>query len=367
MRLAIDVTPLIGAKTGVGVATAGIVEALSTRPDLDIAGYALTWRGRDELHLDHVLPSSVRLPRLPMAARPLRHLWTRSDLPPIELWTGRVDIVHGTNYVVPPARRARRLATVYDLTFLRFPEMCTADTLAYPALIKRAVERGAWIHTSSHAIAAEIADAFPGSADRIGVVPLGVDPLVAPGGEPAYPYPYVLALGTVEPRKGLPTLVAAFDEVAASVPDVRLVVAGPDGWGIREFNSSVDRSPHRDRIVREGFVSGERRAALLAGATVFAYPSVYEGFGLPPLEAMSLGVPVVASTAGSLPEVLGDAAVTVAPGDVAGLAGALSRLLGDDAERAELSVRGRAQASRYSWDACGAGLATLYEAVWRDR
>lgn len=366
MRLAIDVTPLIGARTGVGVATAGIIGALATRLDLDITGYALTWRGRDDLR-SQGLPASVRLPRLPMAARPLRQVWTRADLPPIEMWTGAVDVVHGTNYVVPPSRRAGRLVTVYDLTFLHYPEMCTADTLAYPGLIRRAVARGAWVHTSSQAIAAEIADAFPAAADRIGVVPLGLDPLVAPSGEPVHPFPYVLALGTVEPRKGLPTLVAAFDEVAGAFPDLRLVIAGPDGWGTREYDASVGRSAFRDRILREGFVSDERRSALLAGATVFAYPSVYEGFGLPPLEAMSLGVPVVASTAGSLPEVLGDAAAMVAPGDVGGLAGALGRLLGDDTGRAELAARGRGHAARYSWDACGSGLASLYEAVERGR
>lgn len=339
-----------------------MLDALAAKTSLTLYPYALTWRGRDELTAGS-LPSGMSLPRWPMAARPLRNMWRHSDRPRIERWTGPIDLVHGTNYVVPPSGAAQ-LATVYDLTFLHHPEMCTADTLEYPSLIRRSLRRGAWIHTSSHAIALEIREAFPEVGQRIGVVPLGLHPIeLGIEQPPPHPWPYVLALGTIEPRKGLPDLVRAFGEMAPEHPELRLVVAGPDGWGIEEFDAAVAASPVKDRIIREGFVDGSRRSALLRHAAVFAFPSRYEGFGLPPLEAMSAGVPVVATTAGSLGEVLGGAARTAAPGDIEALANALDQVITDEALRDDLVERGRLHVRQFTWERCGEGLTALYETV----
>src|SRR5947209_3258652 len=142
LRVALDATPLLGTRTGVGAFTAGTLEALSEHTSLELLAFALTWRGRGDL--DVVLPLGVKRVQRPMAARPLRFAWRHVDAPSIERWTGRVDVVHGTNFVVPPARRAARVVTVHDLTPLRYPELCTRDTLAYPDLLRRAVRRGAW-------------------------------------------------------------------------------------------------------------------------------------------------------------------------------------------------------------------------------
>jgi glycosyltransferase involved in cell wall biosynthesis len=158
-------------------------------------------------------------------------------------------------------------------------------------------------------------------------------------------------------------LVRAFDELAGSHPDLELVVAGPPGWDEERLAEAVRASPYRDRIRRLGWVADA--ASLLAGAQVFVYPSLYEGFGLPPLEAMALGVPVVATSAGAVPEVVGDAAVLVAPGDPAALAGAVERLLSDGAARAELVAAGVRRAGRFTWEACAEGLAGAYHEVAR--
>jgi alpha-1,3-rhamnosyl/mannosyltransferase len=174
---------------------------------------------------------------------------------------------------------------------------------------------------------------------------------------------YVLAIGTIEPRKNLPGLVRAFDLVAKTDPDVRLVIAGADGWGVDALDHAVAVSPFAGRIVRLGYVSDADHADLLAGASVLAYPSLYEGFGHPPFEAMAAGVPVVTTTAGSLPEVVGDAAELVPPGDEAALADALTRVLTDDALRAELVARGRRRAGAFPWSTAIDNFVGLYRRV----
>jgi alpha-1,3-rhamnosyl/mannosyltransferase len=139
------------------------------------------------------------------------------------------------------------------------------------------------------------------------------------------------------------------------------VIAGQDGWGADALTTTIEHVDHRDRVVRLGWVDDRTRADLLAGASVFAYPSRYEGFGLPPLEAMTAGTAVVATRTGALPEVLGDAAVLVAPGDADALADALANVLTNEAARDALIERGRRQAAQYSWDACARGVVHLYE------
>jgi glycosyltransferase involved in cell wall biosynthesis len=299
-----------------------------------------------------------------MAAQPLRQLWRRVDWPPITWWTGKVDLVHGPNFVVPPARGAAELVTVHDLTFIRYPELCTRDVLQYADLIPRALRRGAHVHAVSEFVAAEVVEAFAVDVDRVHVVANGVDSITAGDAGSGRTFAgsdrYVLALGTIEPRKDFPLLVDAFDMLAGDDSDVRLVIAGQDGWGTDKFEAALARATHRDRIVRPGFVDDHTRADLLAGARVFAYPSRYEGFGLAPLEAMAAGTPVVATRTGALPEVLSDAAVFVEPGDSGALTEALHALLADTADRDELVAKGRNRAALYSWDACADGVVRLY-------
>jgi glycosyltransferase involved in cell wall biosynthesis len=298
-----------------------------------------------------------------MAATPLRKLWRRFDGPRIERWTGPVDVVHGPNYVVPPARAAR-VVSIHDLTFLHHPEFCTRHVLEYPGLLRRALRTGAWVHTASDFVRDEVVELLGADPGRVVTVPLGVtaaraaDP--AAGRALAGGDRFVLALGTVEPRKNLPGLVAAFDELAATDPELRLVLAGPDGWGADQLAAALAASPHRDRVVRLGFVTEDDRGALLAGAAAVAVPSFYEGFGLSAAEAMLAGAPVVASDAGSHREVIGDAGLLVPAGDPIALAAALARVLDDEALAADLRRRGPARAGALTWDRTADGLVELY-------
>jgi glycosyltransferase involved in cell wall biosynthesis len=343
LRVAFDATPRLRTPTGVGAFVAGAAGALARRTDVELREYVLSRHGRP-----------------PLPARALLPIWERVDLPPVEWWTGPVDVVHGTNFVVPPARRADRVITVHDLTPLRFPELASPTTRRFPSLVRRAVQRGALVHTPSAFVAAEVVDLLGVDADRVTAVHHGVPP-VAPAAElPSVPRPYVLALGTVEPRKDLPSLVRAFDALAAAHPDLHLVVAGPDGWGAEALAAAVDAAHHRGRIRRLPWVGDAERAALLRHAAAFAYPSRYEGFGFPPLEAMAVDVPVVATTVGAVPEVAGDGALLVPPGDVDALADALARVLTDDEVRTAVVERGRRRVAAFSWERCADGLARLY-------
>jgi glycosyltransferase involved in cell wall biosynthesis len=366
LTVAVDATALLGQRTGVGMFCQGALGALGARSDLDMAAFAVTWRRRHLLC--PLVPATVRVIDRPMPARPLHRLWSRWSVPPVEWFTGPADVVHGTNFVVPPTRHAARVVTVHDLTTVRYPQMCDAATLRFPAMVRRAVAEGAWVHTPSQFVADEVVAEFGASPDRVRVVHHGIpvhEPSTAPSPGPVVALPpgthrYVLALGTVEPRKDLPGLVRAFDLIAPDHADVALVLAGSLGWGNDALDQAVTASPWKHRIVRPGYIDDHLLADLVAGAWVLAYPSVYEGFGFPPLEAMAAGVPVVATAVGAIPEIVGTAARLVEPADTDALAGAVVGLLDDEEARILLIEQGRVRAAQFSWKACGEGLTALY-------
>ncbi len=365
VRLALDATPLLGQRSGVATFVAGALGVLAGRRDVDVTVYGLTGRGR--LAVD-----GVTVGRRAPAALALR-AWSAGLRWPSAEWLagGPVDVVHGTNFAVPPSRGAARVVTVHDLTAVTFPELCAPASLRYPALVRRAAAEGAWVHTPSRYVADEVCDVLGVPEEHVRAVAHGIDAVA--GGDPATGRRlaggdcYVLAVGTVEPRKDLPLLVRAFDRVAEARSDVRLVVAGRDGWGAEALGDVIDHARHRDRITRMGYIDAATRRDLLAGAGLFAFTSVYEGFGLPPLEAMAAGVPVVATAAGAVPEVVGDAALMVPVGDEEAMAGGLATVLDDPDLAGALAEQGKARAATFSWERCGDGLCELYEAACASR
>lgn len=363
-RVAMEATALLGQPTGVGAAVSGMLGSLLDQP-VDLSAFAISWRRRRGLR--DAVPRGVVVRQRPMPARPLHAAWEHGSLPPVEWFTGPVDVVHGTNYVVPPTSHAARVVTVYDLTMVRFPELCHPSTLRFPGLISRAVSQGAHVHVTASAIGDEVQDHFNVPGDRLHHVPLGIPALPPASATGLAGWPYLLAVGTAEPRKDLPGLVAAFNELAGARPELRLVHAGPDGWGSTELEAAVAASPYADRIVRTGYVDAARLSALLAGATALAYPSRYEGFGFPPLQAMAAGTPVVASDTPVLRETVGEGGVLVPVSDVTALAAALARVVDDGDHRAALAEAGRVHAAAFTWRRCGEGLVATYAAAMGSR
>jgi len=362
LRVGLDVVPLVGPRTGIGEFVWHLVQELPAQ-GVEVRGWGVTWRGRDRLR--HAVPPGVPLLRAALPARPLWAAWSRWYLPSIDLVVRELDVVHATNFALPPSRRAG-VVTVHDLTVVHHPEWCEPATLRYPGLIRAAVARGAFVHTPTAAVADEVREWLGIDPERVVAIHHGAPSAVQP---PASTPPrlrrlagrrYVVAIGTLEPRKGIPELITAFDHLASDEEGLDLVLAGRWGWGTELIATALAGAAHRARIHVLGYVSGDERSWLLAHATLLAYPSRYEGFGLPPLEAMVSGVAVVATDVPAVREVVGGAAVLAPVGDVDGLTAALARGL---AERDVLIEAGRERARRFRWDASARRFRELYEAA----
>lgn len=363
LRVAVDATPLLNRRTGVGAMTAALFERLGPSDDIDLHGYVVSWRGRRRYR--EAVPDRVTAVRLPWPARLVHLAWQRSNHPRLP---GGYDVVHGTNYAVPPTRKGARLVTVHDLTAWRFPELVDRHSLANPRLLQQAVAGGADVHCVSAAVGCEVVEDLGVDVERVHVIANGFDPVGPGDGDAARQRigaPYILSIGTIEPRKDYVGLIRAMREVWIEHPDLKVVIVGGDGWGVDAFNDAVRSSGAGDRVVRAGYVSDQEKADLVAGAELLAYPSVYEGFGLPVVEAMDAGLPVVTTAVPALAEVVGDAAAVVVPGDRDELASAIVSVLTDSARRMELIAAGRTRVARFSWDRTASELADLYRLLAR--
>lgn len=335
---------------GTAVAAIELSRALLARGDVDLVGVAARHREA---------PPEPWRPPVPVRSLPLPRLslyesWHRLRRPSVERATGAVDVIHATGIAMPPTTRPV-VSTVHDLAYLDYPEMFSRAGLRF---FRRALElmlaEATLVLCSSRATLARCREA--GFEDtRLRNVPLGV--VVSPVDEEqvsetkarfALGRDYVLWTGTIEPRKNLPRLLDAFQHVE---PEVDLALVGPTGWN-EDLDAVLDFLPKgvRTRIHRLGWVGSDDLAALYAGASVFCFPSLLEGFGFPVVEAMAHGTPVVTSTGTSTEELVeGGAGLAVDPRDSDAIAAALSRILADGELAAQLSKAGVARAATYTW------------------
>jgi glycosyltransferase involved in cell wall biosynthesis len=348
MRIGLDATPLLGNRTGVGRYTQHLLQALTAYDD-ELVATAFTFRGREALA--GAVPAGVRVASRPGPARALQALWARSEWPPVELLAGRVDVFHATNFVLPPSRSARGVVTVHDLSYLRHPETVSAASARYRELVPRSLRRAAVVITPSDATAELVQSSYDIRVPVV-VTPLGVDAAWGSASPPddtlrrqlGLPPSYLLFVGTLEPRKDLRTLLAAHRLVADAPP---LVLVGPPGWG-----EHVDVSG----CITTGYLDDERLRPVVAGAAALVLPSLDEGFGIPVLEALAAGTPVIASDLPVLREVGGTVTTYAEAGNPAAFAAALETVLASPGD----PVPRRAHGAAYTWARCAEATRAAY-------
>jgi glycosyltransferase involved in cell wall biosynthesis len=371
MLVGLDATPLLGQRTGVGRYVAELLTALQQlppAPDEEVTqpvATAFSLRGRRQLA--GLLPPGVADRSRPLPARLLQRVWARHGWPSVTSLMGHVDVFHATNFVLPPTGRAAGVVTVHDLSFLSLPGTVTSASRAYRELVPLSIRRARLVLTPSHAVAGELTAAYGLSPDRVVVTHLGVGPEWGTAAAPdaalrrllGLPERYFVFVGNLEPRKNLPLLLDAYRALLAERPDAPgLVLAGPAGWG-----PTLDlRGIPARQLVFTGYRSDRELRSVVAGATALVYPTAYEGFGLPPLEAFAAGVPVIASDLPVVREVVGTGAETAAlvpAGDATALAAALAHQVDAD-DPAPAAAARRRRAAEFTWSATAAATRSAY-------
>jgi glycosyltransferase involved in cell wall biosynthesis len=377
VRIAIDARPALDPRrTGVGQYTQQLIRHLPLAdPHDEFVAWYLHARGllRPRTFFDDARAANLTEKASRFPARVFQPLSWRLGVPRIE-WLADFDLLLATNFLPPATARGDRVVPiVHDLAFRRYPETAPHIDTRWRRRFAAALEEAPAIVVPSASVANDLADAYPTVIGRVHVVHHGVDAdAFAPVSQGtvddvrrryAIEGAYVLFVGGIEPRKNLEQLVRAFGR--AETGSASLVLAGgPVRWfpqAAERLDAAIGLLPEevRARVVRAGYVSERDKVALLSGATVLAYPSVYEGFGFPVLEGFAAGVPVLTSNVSSLPEVAGDAAVLVDPSDVDAIASALTELLSDEDLRAVLSAAGVARAAGFTWEATARATAAV--------
>lgn len=301
-------------------------------------------------------------------------LWHRARFPlPVETFIGRVALFHATDFTLPPTLPgAKTLLTVHDLSFVRAPETTTPVLKAYlDRVVPRSVHRATHILADSQATKEDLVELYGTPPEKITVLLGGANPEFKPVEDKVGrrsvreryhipPNPYIFSIGTVQPRKNYARLITALAALGPAFEDVHLVIAGGRGWLDSPIYQSVTDSGLSERVHFIGFARDEDLPALYSEARCLAYPSLYEGIGLPVLEAMACGIPVVTSNISSMPEVAGDAALLIDPYQVDELVDSLRRLLTDESLRADLIKRGYDQAACFTWDRAAQQLQDIY-------
>jgi glycosyltransferase involved in cell wall biosynthesis len=350
MRILVDYRPALRARTGVGEYMHELIRAYTVAHADDVTAFTSSWKDRPDPHLGSALHAGVVDARVPV--RVLNALWHRVEWPPVEWLAGSYDVVHAAHPLLIPSRRAAQVVTIHDLFFLSDPGQTRAEIRRdYPALAPTHARRADAVITSSQHVRRLIAAQLGVDADRIYVCPPGAPTWRTLGRAPHLPANgCILFIGTLEPRKNIGLLLDAYAQLLSRLPNApRLVLAGRASAAAQPWLDRLAIPPLRDRVTHLGYVPEDRREDVYAGARLLVLPSRDEGFGLPALEAMSAGIPVIVSNRGSLPEVVGSAGTFVDPDDAPALAEAMERLLTDTPAATRQACAGLEQARRFDW------------------
>jgi glycosyltransferase involved in cell wall biosynthesis len=368
-RIAIDYTPAVEQGGGIGRYVRELVAALA-RLDSHTP-YRLFVAGTSSPPAAPGANFAWRRTRL--SPRWLARIWHRARVPlPVEAFTGAVALYHATDFTLPPTR-ARAILTVHDLSFVRVPEAASPRLKRYlDVVVPRSVLRADHILADSQATKDDLIALYNTPSDKITVLLSGVESRFQPVSDTNAlqnvrrkyrlpERPYILSVGTVQPRKNYARLIQALSRLRERQYDIGLVIVGGKGWLEDPIYAAIRETGMSEFVHFTGFADDADLPALYSSASITALPSLYEGFGIPVLESMACGTPVVTSNLSSLPEVAGDAALLVTPTDLEGITDALRRLLDESALRAALVERGFQRAKRFTWEAAAVQLHRIYQ------
>lgn len=380
LTVALDYRPALFSGFGIGRYVKNLTPALLAEdPELRLKLYGVFLRNRRRTLREHAWPDRSRAAfhGAPLPARLVP--WMSRFLPVrAQMFTGPFDLYHDTDYALTPVGRAPRIATLYDTAYLREGEWVSeAQSRHMHGIVRGLLRNVTRIITISEFAKGEIMDAFGIPAERIDVTYLGVDPAFLDP-EPAADYgeilrayrirePYVLYLGTLEPRKNLVRLLRAFGGLLNLAPEFQLVLAGRRGWGHERILETVAEGGLESSVLLPGPLPDPVAVELVKNASVLAYPSLYEGFGLPALEGMAAGVPVLSSDSHALREVCGDGALLVDPLDDQAMLEGLRHLALDRASAYDIADRGRRRARAFTWRACAQRTLSTYRRAVEER
>lgn len=374
MRLVFDSRSLTTRPAGIGHYCIGVAEGLKSIGDpLEVLHIGLAGApspvplGSTRQSLQTVIGAGPQ-------DRWTRDLWECFEMPRL-IRTWRADLLHSLSGLLPLRElTVPTVITIHDLTSIKFPGMHIRNLrYRYKLLLRRSVKRATAIVADSMSTKKDLVELLSLDPDRVIVLHLGVDPKFSPSDQPIpsaeftsfrLPSRYILAVGTVEPRKNYVRLIKAFDAIASQIDDrIHLVIAGQRGWLAGPTYAAAGAATNSARIRFVDYMPEHLMPEMFRGATAFAYPSLYEGFGLPPLEALASGVPTLTSNVSSLPEVMGDAAVLVDPTDVGKIAASLLNVVTDVDLRARLRQRGLERARTFTWERHAQGLLEIYRTI----
>lgn len=356
MNVALELQPCCGNRSGIGTYTYELARRLRDGDGITYSGTIFNCFGREhsEQALDGIQLAVEQCQLFPYGI--YRRIWHWVPIKYQQLFSP-ADIRIFFDFIVPPRVDGKVMTTVHDLSFLRYPETIRrVNRQRIERDIQYSLDRSDKIITISEFSKKELMELMGVEAERIALVSpapacIETDCGTADLSRFSIQSPYLLYVGTIEPRKNLVFLIKAFEYLKKETGcPHQLVLAGGKGWNNEEIYLAAQESPYQKEIVFTGYISQAEKTALYQGASLFVFPSLYEGFGIPPLEAMGAGCPVVCSDAASLPEVVGDAAKLISSTDMKGLAQAMAEVLFDPAQRADLIARGRERTAVYTWE-----------------
>ncbi len=377
MRIAIDYTAAIRQGAGIGAYVRNLVAAMLAQDSSSRYTFLTSGRPTAERPFPQAANAHGRSIFLP--DRYLNILWYRWRMPlPATLFSGPADIYHGPDFVLPPlGKKVRKVVTIHDLAFLEHPEYAVPSLAAYlRKVVPESVAAADVVTTVSHEVSRTLISHFQTPREKLVVIPNGVSPYLHRITDPTLlnatsnkfhlKHPLVLAVGTQEPRKNHSGLIKAFYQAQKQKNGpAMLAIAGGTGWLYEETQRLVEELKLQKKVRFLGRVSDFELVTLYSMADIFAFPSFFEGFGIPPIEAMACGAPVITSNTSSLPEVVGDAALLVDPHNIDELATAIMHLLKDEQLREELRQKGYQRVQHYTWEASAQKLLAIYQHLYQ--